>query len=125
MSLPTINQIAEDLVSWCNEGRDMDVVNAYFSETTVSIEGPGDDGECMRSEGIAAIREKHNWWTSNHEVHETRASGPYKGHAPNQFAVQFYMDITPNGGTRRQATELGVYTATDGKLAKEEFRYQH
>ncbi len=118
-------EIGKQLVELCNAGKDDEVVDRYYDEKIVSIEGQGSDAMPARMEGIQAIRGKHAWWYDNHEIHSTRAVGPFCGHRDDQFAVLFEMDITSKpSGQRTQMSEVALYTVADGKIVQEEFLYQ-
>ena len=118
-------EIGKQLVELCNAGKDDEVVDRYYDAKIVSIEGQGSDEMPARMEGIEAIRGKHAWWYDNHEIHSTRAAGPFCGHRDDQFAVLFEMDITNKpSGQRMQMSEVALYTVAGGKIVQEEFLYQ-
>lgn len=119
-----IQEIATKVVQLCNEGRDAEVVNAFFADDVVSIEGAGTEDMPARAEGIDAIRSKHVWWYENHTVHGAVATGPFIGHRDDQFAVKFDIDATPKGGERMQMSEIALFTVRDGRIVQEEFLYQ-
>lgn len=112
------------LVELCNAGKDREAVETLYDEKIVSIEGQGTPETPARMEGIDAIRAKHDWWYDNHEVHGSKAAGPYCGHRDDQFAVLFEMDVTNRpSGQRRQVSEVALYTVKGGKVVQEEFLY--
>ena len=77
-----------------------------------------------RMEGIEAVKGKNQWWYDNHEVHSLVTTGPFIGHNPDQFIVEFEIDVTAKAsGERSQMKEVGLYTAKDGKVVQEEFLY--
>ena len=118
-------EIGKQLVELCNAGKDDEVVDRYYDAKIVSIEGQGSDEMPARMEGIEAIRGKHAWWYDNHEIHSTRAVGPFCGHRDDQFAVLFEMDITNKpSGQRTQMSEVALYTVAGGRIVQEEFLYQ-
>jgi hypothetical protein len=118
-------EIGTQLVQLANDGKDAEAVDRLYSEKIVSIEGQGSDEMPARLEGVEAIRGKHQWWYDNHEIHSTRAAGPYCGHRDDQFVVHFDMDVTHKpSGERRQASEVGIFTIADGKIVQEEFLYK-
>ena len=121
----SVLEIGQKMVSLVNQGRDGEetFVNEFYASNIVSIEGADSDDMPARIEGIDAIRGKHNWWYDNNTVHNTTAVGPYVGNRPDQFVVQFTLDMTPNGGERQQLTEVGLFTVADGKIAQEEYLY--
>lgn len=110
--------IANDLVALCKQGRFEEAGEKYWAEDIVSIEAmPGDMHE-MR--GKQAVRGKGDWWTKNTEVHSVEVDGPYVN--GDQFVVHYKMDVTPkqNGG-RQIMDEVGVYTVRGDKIAEERF----
>jgi len=120
-----ILDLGKKMVEQVNLGREgeQQFVNEYYAEDIVSIEGMGSDESHGRLEGIEAIREKHNWWYDNNEVHNTLASGPYIGHRNDQFIIRFVLDMTPNNGERMSMDEVATFTVTDGKISEEEYLY--
>lgn len=118
-------ELGQKMVEMVNQGRDGEnaFVDAYYAPEVVSIEGQGTEEMPARMEGIEAIRGKHDWWYSHHEVHESTAYGPYVGHREDQFAVRFTLDATPADGERMQMDEMALFTVRDGKVVQEEFFY--
>ena len=124
MSNPSHIEIGQQIVTMSNEGKGEEAVEKLYDEKIVSIEGQ--DGEAMpaRMEGIEAVRQKGAWWYENHEIHESRATGPYAGHRDDQFVVRFNLDVTfKPTGERSQMEEVGLYTVKNGKVVQEEFLY--
>lgn len=119
-----LEELAKDVVRRCAAG-DLDgVIDRYYDSGIVSIEAQGDEKMPGRLEGLDAVREKNAWWTAHHEVHALRADGPFIGHRPDQFAVRFELDVTPQGGERMQMREVALYTVRDGRIVQEEFLYE-
>lgn len=117
-------QIGGQLVSLCNQGRDGDCLDMY-SEDAVSVEAmamPGTDSP--EAKGLAAIRGKHDWWNGAHEVHSTKAEGPFV-HGDDRFSVIFEMDVTvKDTGQRMQSREVAQYFVNEqGRIHREEFSY--
>ena len=117
--MPTIAEIATDLVALCREGKFSESGEKYWADNVVSLEAA--PGDMARVEGIAGVRGKGEWWEANHEVHGVTVEGPYVN--GEQFAVRFKMDVTPKGGTRLMLDEVGVYTVAGGKIVEERFFY--
>jgi hypothetical protein len=112
------------LVELCNADKGMEAVDTLYDEKIVSIEGQGTPEMPARMEGIEAVRGKSRWWYDNHEVHASKAVGPFCGHRQDQFAVLFETDVTNKpSGQRSQMTEVGLYTVKGGKVVQEEFLY--
>ena len=117
--MPTTQEIAQDLVAMCREGKFNESGEKYWADNVVSLEAmPGD---MARIEGIAGVRGKGEWWEANHEIHDVTVEGPYVN--GDQFAVRFKMDVTPKDGARMLMDEVGVYTVADGKIVEERFFY--
>ncbi len=116
-------QVAEKLVELCNNNQSDAVVDELYADNIVSVEPMFDAaaGETGIAEGITAIREKHAWWEANHEVHRSRAEGPYMGQRDNEFMVKFIIDVTPRGASKVHLEELAHYTVADGRIVREEF----
>ena len=121
----SILDLGKKMVESVNAGRESEqqFVDEFYSEDIVSIEGLGTDESHGQLEGIEAIRNKHNWWYDNNDVHGTEATGPYIGHRDDQFILRFVMDMTPKGGERMQMDEVATFTVEDGKIVEEEYLY--
>lgn len=112
--------IANDLVALCKDGKFDEAGEKYWAENVASYEAmPGDMAEIR---GIDGVRGKGEWWTANHEVHSSEVEGPYVN--GDQFVVRFKMDLTQKAsGDRMTMDEVGVYTVKDGKIVEERFFY--
>ncbi|MFC7357745.1 SnoaL-like domain-containing protein [Jejudonia soesokkakensis] len=113
-------EIANNLVQWCNAGEEHKCYEQLYSPDIVSIEMEGSDHQVSR--GMQEVAKKGEWWNQNFEVHSTKTSEPTV--ADNWFSVRHEMDIThKESGQRSQMQELGVYEVKDGKIVKEQFFY--
>lgn len=114
--------VAQELVTMCRAGRNMDAVNKLYSPNIVSIEPVGTETMPARMSGLDAIRGKNEWWFANNEVHNAKVNGPFVGE--DQFAVEYAFETTfrPTG-QRSQMSELALYTVKDGKIVTEQFFY--
>jgi ketosteroid isomerase-like protein len=78
-----------------------------------------------RTDGIAGVKGKSEWWVANHEVHKAEVQGPFP-HG-DRFIVRFTYDVTakagPMAGKRFTMDEAALYTVKDGKIVHEEFFY--
>ena len=120
--MPTVSEIANDLVRDCSKGDFAAVLDKHYSDDIVSIEPVAGPGMPARQEGIAAIRAKNQCWVENHEMHDASVEGPFV--SEDQFAVRFKFDVTfKPTGQRNQMTEMALYTVRDGKIVQEEFFY--
>ena len=115
--------VAEELVSFCRLGRNMDAINTLYSPEIVSIESMGSEQIPREQKGIDAIRKKNQWWAENNIVHSAEVDGPFVG--DDKFAVYYKYDITfKPTGQRQPMEEMALYTVKDGKVAREQFFYR-
>ncbi len=117
----TTQDIANDLVALCKEGKFAESGEKYWAADVVSVEAGAPGGGDPVSRGINAARAKGEWWANNHEVHSVAVEGPYVN--GDQFVVRFTMEVTPKGGQRMTMDEMAVYTLKGGKIAEERFFY--
>ena len=116
MSLQTL---ARQFVDLCNQGKNFDVMEMMYAPDIVSVEGDGKE-----TAGKKPVIQKSRDWVSDKTFHGEKVLGPYFN-GPNQFAVHFSLDITPNA-TKQRVTlqEVGVYTVNkDDKITREQFFY--
>jgi hypothetical protein len=124
MSNPSNVEIGQQIVALSNEGKGEEAVERFYDEKVVSIEGQDAEAMPARMEGIEAVRQKGAWWYENHEIHESRATGPYAGLRDDQFVIRFNLDVTfKPSGERSAMEEVGLYTVKNGKIVQEEFLY--
>jgi hypothetical protein len=115
-------EIANNLVAWCNAGEEAKCYAQLYSPDIVSIEMEGSDNQVAR--GMEEIAKKGEWWKENFEVHSAKTSNPTV--ADNWFSVRHEMDITHKlSGQRSTMSELGVYEVKNGKIVKEQFFYNN
>ena len=115
--------IAEELVSLCRAGRNLDAINSFYSPDIVSIESMGNEAMPAESKGIDAARKKHDWWSENNEVHSSIVEGPFVGE--DKFAVYYNYDVTFKPMNKRNTMEeMALYTVKDGKIVREQFFYK-
>jgi ketosteroid isomerase-like protein len=117
----TTKEIADKVVQLCSQGKFQEAMSLY-SPDIVSMEAGAPPGQSREAKGIAAVKAKSEWWSSNHEVHSVKVEGPLVAGA--HFAVTFKLDITFKPQSKRmQMEEIGVYKVADGKIVYEEFFY--
>ena len=118
----TTQEVADQLVELCSEGKLAEAMETLYSPDIVSMEAGAPPGESRESKGIAAVRAKGEWWVANHEVHSMSVAGPLV--AGSHFAVTFTMQVTfkPDGRQFRME-EVAVYKVAGGKIVYEEFFY--
>ena len=115
--------IAEELVSFCRAGRNLDAINTLYSPDIVSVESMGNEQMPREQKGIDAIRQKNQWWSDNNEVHSANVDGPFVGE--DKFAVYYNYDVTfKPTGKRDRMEEMALYTVKDGKVVREQFFYR-
>ena len=117
----SVQEIANDLVSMCREGKFRESGDKYWADDVVSYEPAPPGTEMAEVRGIEGVRGKGDWWEANNEVHDVQVEGPYVN--GDQFVVRFKMELTPKGGERTTMDEVGLYTIRNGKIAEERFFY--
>jgi ketosteroid isomerase-like protein len=115
--------IAQELVTLCQQGRNDEVIDKYYSPDIVSIEAAAFEDQPAEIQGIEAVRGKNAWWTENNEVHSATVNGPFM-HSNGQFAVEFEFETTfKPTGQRGKMSEMAVYAVKDGRIVRERFYY--
>src|SRR5258707_2692560 len=109
-------EVGKKLVELCRQGKGMEAVKTLYAQNIVSIEVHAMGPIAQRTEGLAAVREKGEWWEKNHEIHKAEAEGPYP-HG-DRFIVRFKFDVTaktgPMAGQRMSMDEAALYTVQEG-----------
>lgn len=117
--------VGKKLVELCRQGKAKEAMDTLYSPDIVSIEAGSGPNMLAKTEGIAGVKAKGEWWENNHEVHKAEAEGPYP-HG-DRFIVHFKYDVTakagPMAGKRFTMDEAALYTVKDGKVIHEEFFY--
>jgi hypothetical protein len=117
--------VAKKLVDLCRKGKNEEVVNTMYSPNIVSIEPQASPTGPARTEGLAGVKGKNEWWMKNHEVHKAEVAGPWP-HG-ERFIVRFTYEVTPKAGPmagkRMTMDETGLYTVKGDKITQEEFFY--
>jgi ketosteroid isomerase-like protein len=118
----TTQEVADQLVKLCSEGKFEEATASLYSPDVVSMEAGAPPGQSRESKGIEAVRAKGEWWVANHEVHSVVVEGPLV--AGSHFSVAFKMDVTFKPQSKRfTMEEIAVYKVVDGKVVYEEFFY--
>ncbi|NOC44468.1 MULTISPECIES: nuclear transport factor 2 family protein [Ruegeria] len=118
-----LKEIADELVAGCREDRAKENLSKLYAPDAVSVEGQDFQGMGRETKGIDAIRGKHEWWESAHEVSGASVSDPLP-HGDDRFAVIFEVQGTvKETGEAFDMREVGVYHVADGKIIREEFFY--
>lgn len=114
--------IANELVAGCREGRAKDNLDALYASNAVSVEAV-DMGHGRLTQGIEAIKAKHDWWDSAMDMLEVDIRGPLPD-GDNRFAVIFAMTVKEREtGKTWSSEEVAIYTVEEGKIVREEFFY--
>jgi ketosteroid isomerase-like protein len=118
-----LQEIANELVAGCREGRAAENLGKLYSADAVSVEAADPMGMGREARGVQAIKGKHDWWESAFEVLEGEVSDPYP-HGDDRFAVRFSMKAkNKETGEVADMDEVAVYHVADGKIVREEFFY--
>ncbi|MEM1376533.1 MAG: nuclear transport factor 2 family protein [Pseudomonadota bacterium] len=119
-----LKEIGEKLVAHCNAGTEREALDTLYSDDAVSVEAnPNPETGTAVTEGKAGIHGKHDWWDNAMTDTDMKAEGPFP-HGDDRFAVIFSGQTTDKeSGQRFDLHEVGVYTAADSKIVKEEFFY--
>jgi ketosteroid isomerase-like protein len=116
--------VAEELVSLCRTGRNIDAINSLYSPNIVSVESMGNETMPREMRGIDAVMAKNKWWSENNTVHSAIVEGPFVTEG-DKFAVYYNFDVTSKQtGKRNQMEEMALYTVKDGKVVREQFFYR-
>ena len=87
----TTNEIANNLVAWCNKGDYTSCYEKLYSPNIVSMEPEGSSPNPV-SRGMQEVAKKGEWWEETFEVHSSSVSD--RTVADNWFSVRFDMDTT-------------------------------
>jgi limonene-1,2-epoxide hydrolase len=114
----TTQEIANRLISLCNQGQYSQAQQELYSPDAVSIEPEGSEwGTVQGAEALKAKGEK--WGSMVEEVHGLTISEPLI--AANFFTFTMTNDVTFKGAGRMTIEEICVYEVQDGKIVKEQF----
>jgi hypothetical protein len=113
-------QVAEKLVAYCREGKNIDAINELYADGIVSRESKGSPQELVEGKE-AVLAKNHGWYASVAEVHSVSISDPIV--TGDFFAATMEMDVTYKNHGRMNMKEVAVYEAKDGKIVAEQFFY--
>lgn len=118
-----VRTLANKTVEANNSGDARALLDEIYAEHAVSVEAQAMPGASAEFAGLDAIRGKYDWWEGAHELHSSKAEGPFI-HGDTRFGVIYEIDVTnKESGERSQMRELGLYTIENGKIVREEFFY--
>jgi ketosteroid isomerase-like protein len=110
-------EIADDLVALCQQGKFDEAGEEYWADDVLSVEAGGDNAE---SHGRQAARAKGEWWSNTFEIDDVAVEGPYVN--GDAFIVRFKMSTTNKAsGEKASMDETALYRLKDGKIAEERF----
>jgi hypothetical protein len=116
----TTEEVAKKLVELCRKGEWMQAIDSFYAEDIVSVEPRAMENIPAEMRGLDQVRGKTQWFMDNHEIHDSKVSGPFV--AGDKFVVQFDIDVTDKASKERmQMCEVGIYTVKEGKVIREEF----
>jgi hypothetical protein len=114
-----IKQIANQLVEWCNAGKNFDVMRTMYTPDIVSVEADGQE-----TTGQQAVIEKSERWAAANIINGQVVRGPYFN-GPNQFAATFKFEVVRKAtGKAETLEEVAVYTVQGDKISREQFFYE-
>ena len=120
--LMTTQDVANQLVKLCSQGKFQEATENLYSADIVSVEASAPPGQSRESKGIEAVKSKGEWWAANHDVHSVKVEGPLV--AGSHFAVTFELDVTFKPENKPfHMEEVAVYKVAEGKIVSEEFFY--
>jgi hypothetical protein len=116
----TTQEVANQLVKLCREGKNVEAIKELYADNIVSIEPKGSHAE--RTEGKTAVLAKTTQWLEMVEqFHGAKISDPiFTG---NYFSCVMEMDVTLKGIGRNPMNEIGVFEVQNGKIVFEQFFY--
>jgi len=113
-------EVAERLVAYCREEKNIDAIHELYADGIVSRESKGAPHELVEGkEGVLA--KNRGWYESVAEVHGVSISDAIV--TGDFFAVTMEMDVSYKDYGRMVMKEVAVYEAKDGKIVSEQFFY--
>ena len=114
-------EVANKLVQYCRQGKNVDAINELYADNIVSLEPK--ESMAPRTEGKANCLAKTQQWLSMVEqFHGSTISDPIVTAA--FFACIMETDVTMKGMGRTQLKEVCVYEVDNGKVIFEQYFYK-
>ncbi len=113
-------EVADQLVQYCREGKNVDAINTLYDENIVSKEPAGAPREITTGKDNVLAKTK-GWLESVAEIHGGVISDPIV--TGNHFAVTMEMDVTYKEYGRMPMHEVAVFEVKNGKIVAEQFFY--
>ena len=119
----TTQEVANQLVKLCREGRNFQAIDSLYSKEITSTEAFGTDSTPRTMKGIPAIREKNQWWANAHDVLQHEIKGPFFN-GPDEFTAYATVDVIfKETGQKMNFEEICWYKVKDGKILEEKLFY--
>ena len=116
----TTQQVADKLVQYCREGKNVDAITELYDDNIVSKEPEGAPRTITHGK-TDVMGKTTSWFESVEEIHGGSISDPIV--ANNHFAVTMDMDVTYKEYGRMPMSEIAVFEVKDGKIVAEQFFY--
>jgi len=113
-------EVANKLVQYCREGKNLDAINELYADNIESTEPMVAHGGPVTGKQ-AVIEKNQHWYSTVEEVHSAKISDPII--TGDFFACTMEMDVTYKQHGRLSMYEVAVYQVKDGKIVKEQFSY--
>lgn len=115
----TTQQVANNLVKLCREGKHKEAVQELYSPEIVSVEPEGTPNRIVK--GLEAIAVKSSQFESSIEkINSSFVSDPIV--AEKYFSCSMLMNVQMKGApVAIDMDEICVYTVNEGKIVREEF----
>lgn len=114
----SLESLANEFVDLCNQGKNFDVMEKFYADNIVSVEGDGKE-----TAGKTPVIDKSRKWATTVTIHGEKVLGPYYN-GPHQFAVHFSFDVTHKSTNKRVILdEVAVYTVNPQFLITREVFY--
>jgi hypothetical protein len=116
----TTEEVGKKLADLCRDREWMKAIESLYAKDIVSVEPRSMENMPAEMRGLDQVRGKTQWFMDNHEIHDSKVSGPFV--ARDTFVVKFDIDVTDKASKERmQMSEVGIYNVKDGKVSREEF----
>ncbi|MCB0795183.1 MAG: nuclear transport factor 2 family protein [Flavobacteriales bacterium] len=117
----TTKQVADRLVSLCQEGKFEDAIRELYAPNIVSLEPEGGNAPPKLSGFDNVIGKTKQFNEMIEEHHGVKVSDPIV--ANDHFAVAMEVDCTFKGMGRMTMSEICNYKVQDGKVVWEQFHF--
>ena len=112
----TVPEIANRLISLCNELKFVEAYTELYADDAVSID-PNYKNEPLT--GLHSLLEREHQFLANVEIHEINVSEAI--FAGSYFSVILSMQFTVKGQQSKMIEEICVYKVENGKIVSQQF----